>query len=274
CHLWLRRKGADGTLKFFVIGDTHFGFADGRDAEYSDFYRRMGQCPAPRDALSGALKRAAKAKADVVALVGDIISFPTLANVETLAHDLEESGLDWLYTAGNHDWHFEGDGGSDIEQRNRWIAKRLSRFYRGENPLCYSKTVKGVRFVMIDNSAYHILPEQLRFWKSEVASGEPVVLCMHIPLWVEGFSICTCGNPAWGAAKDPYWKIERRERWAERASPETFEFRESVLAAENLVGVFTGHIHRLEVARKGRASMFTVPANRDGSCMEVTVEPA
>ena len=28
----------------------------------------------------------------------------------------------------------------------------------------YARMVKGVRMVMIDNSAYHVTPEQLAFW--------------------------------------------------------------------------------------------------------------
>ena len=268
-NLKLPYDGLVEPVRFFVIGDTHYGYHDGRDDAYADNYRRMAGGKTKPGALASALKRAREFKADIVLLVGDNISFPTYANIETLQRELDESGVDWLYTAGNHDWHFEGMPGSDIDQRRDWIGKRLGRFYRGENPLCHSKVVKGVRFVIIDNSVYHILPEQLEFWKREAAKGDPIALFMHIPLWVDGWGLFTCGCPTWGAETDPYWKIERREKWAVRQAEESFEFREAVLSTPNLVGVFTGHEHRLMAAQVGRSLMFSVPSNRDGSAMSV-----
>ena len=271
-QLLLPWEGLAEPVRFVLIGDTHFGFRDSRDDRYADNYRRMGGCQPELEVLERALKRAKKGKADLVVCVGDNISFPTLANVEKLHGALEGCGVPWIYVAGNHDWHFEGDEGSDLEQRARWIEKRLKPLYQGANPLCYSKVVKGVRFVMIDNSLYHVLPEQLAFWKAEAAKGDPVALCMHIPLWTKGYSITTCGHPDWGAATDPYWKIERRQRWAERLMPSTYEFREAVLSTPNLVGVFTGHEHRVQVSQlENGALMFTTAANSLGNSLEVVV---
>ena len=270
-NLSLPRADVKEPVRVFVIGDTHWGFHDARDDAYAANYKRMAQWPAPADALPKALKRAKDAKADLVVLVGDNISFPTQANIDHLKQALDEGGVDWMYIAGNHDWHFEGLPGSDIAQRAEWAPKRLAPFYRGANPLMASRVVKGVRFVTIDNSVYHILPEQLAFWKAEAAKGDPIALFMHIPLWVEGWGLFTCGNPGWGAATDPYWEIEQREKWAVRQTPETFAFRDAVLATPNLVGVFTGHEHRLMAAQVRNQLMFSVPSNRDGSCLDVTI---
>ena len=83
----------------------------------------------------------------------------------------------------------------------------------------------------------------------------------------------TCGNPAWGAATDPYWEIERRERWAERQSPETFEFSEAVLSTPNLVAVFSGHDHQTMVATERGKLMLSVPWNANGAHFDVTLRP-
>ena len=273
CTLRMPVPGLKESVNFLVVGDTHFNFHDGRDDAYADNYKRMARSPAPRDALAKAMKRAREVQADIVLLVGDILSFPTLANIDHLRAELDRCGLPWLYVAGNHDWHFEGDSGSDIEQRARWAESRLKPFYQGENPIMYSRVVKGVRMVMIDNSVYHVLPEQLAFWKQEAAKGDPIALFMHIPLWLEGWNITTCGHPDWGAATDPYWEIERRERWAEKLMPSTYAFREAVINTPNLVGVFTGHKHKLMVGQSRNALFFSVPWNRDGSCMEVRLSP-
>ena len=274
CTLRMPVQGLKESVNFLVVGDTHFNFHDGRDDAYADNYKRMARSPAPRDALAKAMKRAREVQTDIVLLVGDIISFPTLANIDHLRAELDRCGLPWLYVAGNHDWHFEGDSGSDIEQRARWTESRLKPFYQGENPIMYSRMVKGVRMVMIDNSVYHVLPEQLAFWKQEAAKGDPIALFMHIPLWLEGWNITTCGHPDWGAATDPYWEIERRARWAEKLMPSTYAFREAVINTPNLVGVFTGHKHKLMVGQSRNALFFSVPWNHDGSCMDVRLSPS
>ena len=264
--------GLKDEVRVFWASDTHLGLHDARDEAYAGNYARMAQWPGSTDGFAAFLAKAKAANADLVALTGDIISFPTLANVEFAASALEKSGLGWIYTAGNHDWHFEGDAGSDAEQRTAWTAKRLMRLYPdGADPLMYAKTVKGVRFVAIDNSIYHITEAQLAFWRQEAAKGDPTVLLMHIPLWVEGFGICTCGNPAWGAATDDIWQIERREKWAERQSPESFALREDVLSTPNLVAVFTGHIHRGLVAGERGKHLFSVPCNSKGLFWDVRI---
>ena len=266
--------GLPESVRVRFAGDTHLALHDARDGEYAGNFARMARGPGDCGAFSAMLARAAAEKADLLALAGDIVSFPTLANVGFVAGELRKCGLDWIYTAGNHDWHFEGLPGSDAEQRAEWIERRLKPLYPGDvDPLMYAKVVKGVRFVAIDNSIYHVSEAQLAFWRAEAAKGDPMVLLMHIPLWVEGFPILTCGSPEWGAATDPYWQIERRERWAERQSPETFVFREEVLGTPNLVAVLTGHTHRLLTACVRGKRLLTVPANRRGYHWDIRLVP-
>lgn len=273
--------GLGGKVRVWVAGDTHFGMYDERDAQYSDNYRRMSWGPeryaeiaqAHKSAFERMLAAAKKERIDLLLLAGDIISSPTLANVEYVTEALQASGVNWMYVAGNHDWHFEGDPGSDLEQRDRWIEKRLKPFYpKNVDPLMYSRVVKGVRFVAIDDSAYLIRREQLEFWEAEAAKGDPIVLLMHVPLFAEGWGVFTCGCPFWGAANDPYWKIERREQWrAEGPTPESFAFREAVLTTPNLVGVFTGHIHALMCAHLRGQNMFSVVSNAEGRFLDVRI---
>lgn len=274
--------GLKTDVRVRVVGDTHFGMYDERDAQHADNYRRMSwrgeeyaeTVSSHKAAFEAMLANAKKEKVDLLLLAGDIVSFPTLANVEYVSDALRASGVDWMFVAGNHDWHFEGDTGSDLDQRDRWIVRRLGPLYPEQtNPLMYSRVVKGVRFVAIDNSAYLIRREQLEFWKDEAAKGDPVVLLMHIPLFAEGWGVLTCGCPDWNAANDPYWKIERRERWREEgATPETFAFRESVLATPNLVGVFTGHFHVPMCAHVRGQNLFSVVAGGKGEFLDVRIK--
>lgn len=255
-------------VRVLIVGDTHLDLSDGRDAEYAGYYKRLKRNQGHPEAFRKMIAKVKDEKPDILLLAGDIMSFPTLANVEFLKSTLDESGLNWFYVAGNHDWHFEGVQGSDEQQREQWIAKRLMPLYQGRDPLMSSCSVKGMRFVAIDNSVYHVNERQLEFWKSEAAKGESMVLFMHIPLWTEGWGLFTCGNPGWGAATDPYWEIERREKWAPSQSPSTFAFREAVLSTPNLAAVFSGHIHQIMTAVERGKFMFSVPDNRKGAYVD------
>lgn len=66
------------------------------------------------------LDKAKKEQAALVILGGDIVNFPSLASVEHLKAMLDASGLNWTYTAGNHDWHYEGEPGTSFAQREKW----------------------------------------------------------------------------------------------------------------------------------------------------------
>jgi hypothetical protein len=48
------------------------------------------------------------------------------------------------------------------------------------------------------NSTYEILPEQLDFYRQQVSSNEPLVLLIHIPLYIPGHNLdFGCGHPEW-----------------------------------------------------------------------------
>lgn len=272
--------GFSGTCRFSVIGDTHLWLDDERGLPYVQYSRRMGggQSAAKFFAEKGPVfeRLLAEAKArrsDFTGLVGDIVSFPSEAGVAWSVERLNASGLDWHYIAGNHDWHYEGLSGSDLGQRAEWAPKRLSAFYRGANPLFSSRTVKGVRFVFIDNSTYEILPEQLAFLESELEKGDPTALLMHIALYVPGYGVIEagCGHPRWGAANDPYWEIERRRRWPAGHTPTTYAFRERVFSAPNVIGVFAGHAHRLMISQVNGCMQCVTPDGYSGRFLTVTV---
>ena len=256
--------------RFRVIGDTHFNYFDERDKEYAGNYARMSgvtgkkvhlPSQAPHKYFEQAVDTAKKDGVDAILLVGDILSFPTLANVEYARKKLDECGVPWIYIAGNHDWHFEGLSGSSAELRETWVERRLRPLYEaGDDPMMFSRVVKGVRIVAIDNSTYLLTRQQVEFWKSEAAKGDPIILMMHIPLYSKLGLKDSCASPYWGAAIDWAWKIERRPQWPEKATLETFEFRDAVLSTPNLIGVFTGHVHRAMSMRESGQNMFSVPA--------------
>lgn len=275
------------SLKVVHIADTHLFKDDSRGNPYQEYSGRMakaynqtthfktGEKTHPEEAFEQALQFAKEENADVITLVGDIFSFPSEAAIEWVLSKLKETGIPYIYTAGNHDWHYEGMEGSLETLRDTWIEKRLLPLYQGKHPLMAAYDIKGIRFLAIDNSTYQINQAQLNFFRKQVASGVPLVLLVHIPLYAPGKGIYFgCGNPNWGAATDKGYQIERRPKWPENGhSPTTFDFHKEVFDAPNLLGIFSGHIHRNSVELiKGKAQIVS-DDNASGAFLDISFLP-
>lgn len=270
-----------------MIADTHLFRDDARGDEFRQYSGRMagayhetrhfqtGQPTRPDDGFIDALRAAKESKAELVALVGDIVSFPSEAAVEWALARLGEAGLPWIYTAGNHDWHYEGMPGSLELLRGTWSRRRLAPLYQEDDPLMSVREIHGVRFVTIDDSTYEILPSQLEFFRKQVASGMPLVLFLHIPLHAPGRDLgFGCGNPDWSAATDTGFEIERREKWREGGHTRvTRDFHQEVFSAPNLLGVFAGHIHRASLDVVNGIPQFVTEANATGAYLQLEMIP-
>jgi DNA repair exonuclease SbcCD nuclease subunit len=275
------------SIKVVHIADTHLFIDDERGLPYLAFSQRMAKAynetthfqtgvkTNPEEAFEQALAYAKEVNADLITLVGDIFSFPSESAIEWVQSKLKETGIPYIYTAGNHDWHYEGMEGAMETLRDTWIEKRLLPLYQGNHPLMAAYDVKGLRFLAIDNSTYQINKEQLSFFKEQVASGIPLVLLVHIPMYAPGKKISFgCGNPNWGAATDPGFEIERRPKWPESGHTQTtFNFHREVFNASNLLGIFAGHIHRnsIEVI-KGKPQIVS-DDNANGAYLDIDFLP-
>jgi len=135
--------------------------------------------------------------------------------------------------------------------------------------------IKGVRFLAIDNSTYQINEAQLLFFKEQVASGIPLVLLVHIPMYAPGKSISFgCGNPNWGAATDKNFEIERRPKWpANGHTQTTLNFHKEVFQAPNLLGIFTGHIHRNSIEIIKGKPQIVADDNASGAYLDIDFLP-
>lgn len=247
-------------FKIIHISDSHLTvFKDGK-TEYPEFAKRMNNAYfEPKHYLTGKtgtrlghfeeiLRKAKREKVDLLLLTGDILNNPSIYGVNYLVEKLENCGIDYLYIAGNHDWHFEGMEGSRDSLRHEWIQKRLLPLYQGNNPLCYSKIINGINFIMIDDSTYQINEEQLNFLREQTERNYPIILGMHIPIYqpedIKG-NLFAIGDPRWGYDYDKEsYILERRERWPKEGNKkETLEFVIDVLACKKLLAVFDGHKH-------------------------------
>ncbi len=270
-----------------IVADTHLHTDDERGKPYREFSKRMaagynttrhfrtGKPTNPQQGFLEALKHAADSQVDLLALVGDIFSFPAEASIDWATECLSGVDFPWLYVAGNHDWHYEGMPGSLDDLRDEWIARRLKPLYQGHHPLMASYEIHGIRFLAIDNSQYEILPEQLQFFREQVRTGRPLVLLVHIPLYAPGRPVeFGCGHPDWGAGSDRSHELERRPKWsASGHTAVTMDFHTEVFEADNLLGIFAGHIHRQSIDVINGIPQFVTGANATGAFMDVAIVP-
>jgi UDP-2,3-diacylglucosamine pyrophosphatase LpxH len=270
-----------------MIADTHLFRDDARGEAYKQYSARMaraynetrhfqtGETINPEIGFEGALAAAVENKSSLIALVGDIFSFPSEAAIEWVEEKMNSSGIPYLYTAGNHDWHYEGMEGTSDELRETWISKRLSRFYQGRNPMMQMAEVHGVKFIFIDNSTYEINQEQLDFLNLSLADGSPAVLMVHIPLYAPGRSVWFgCGHPDWNAANDTNFKLERRLPWREEGHTRTtLDFYNTVFESKNILGVLAGHIHNQSVDIINGIPQIVTESNAEGGFLQVRFGP-
>jgi hypothetical protein len=276
------------SVNVLVVADTHLFTDDDRGRPYQQYSARMAKAynqtihfqsrepTNPEQSFARAVNRAQENRVDLLALVGDLFSFPSEAAIDWVGSRLADVTVPYLYVAGNHDWHYEGMEGSLETLRDTWIEKRLKPLYQGNHPLMAAYDVQGIRFLAIDNSHYQILPQQLEFFRQQVSGGKPIVLMVHIPLFAPGRPIgFGCGHPEWGAATDRNYELERRPRWPGSGHTQvTMDFHREVFAAPNLLGIFAGHIHRQSIDVFNGIPQFVTDANAKGAFMEVEFIPA
>jgi predicted phosphodiesterase len=274
-------------VKIIMASDTHLWMDDARGDAFRQYSGRMakaynqtkhfitGEATDPNQSFQQIIQLTNDSKADLLTLPGDIFSFPSEAAIDWSMQQLASLSVPFQYTAGNHDWHYEGMEGSLVNLRKEWSEKRLKPLYQKENPLMSAIDINGVRIISIDNSVNEILPEQLQFFKQHVISGKPLLLFVHIPLYAPGRKTgFGCGHPDWGWDIDKGFEIERRERWPKSGHTKTtMDFHQQVFNAPNLLGVFAGHIHRPSMDVINGIPQFVTEANATGAYLEILVNP-
>ncbi len=271
----VRIEGLRQPVTLLHLTDSHLTEVDARDPDALDSGRRQrahfaayspGGLPT-LEHFRRALAWSSEIGADAVVLTGDIVDFPSVANLDLVADELAATGLPYLYTLGNHDWHVPHLQWSD-ETRARYYP-RFHGLTAG-NPAYQACDVGGVRLVAIDNSTYQVSSDQLAFLQAQLASGQPCLLCMHIPLYVPSLApavLTTWQAPIMLAAEG--WTAETRAAWRVRDADESTRRCYALLTegpVENLVGIVCGHVHfgHADAFRDGRVQYVTRPGFAGG----------
>ncbi|MBN2296027.1 MAG: metallophosphoesterase [Pirellulales bacterium] len=284
-------RGLKKVTRVLHVADSHISVFDESEAAFHQYAARMdkayssvphyktGKPTRPADNFLKLMKMGTDKQVQLIALTGDIINNPSPASVRFVAKAVKKTGIPFMYVAGNHDWHYEGLPGTRAQLRQTWIEKSLLPLYGVKNPLYASNVIGGINFVTIDNSTYQVNDEQLKFFRRETARNMPLVLLMHIPLYLPkdagSNSVSICGDPRWGWDIDKNYKAERRERWSKDGNlPSTNAFVENVKQARNLAAVLVGHTHRSRADTISETAVQYVTAlAADGQYRLITFKP-
>lgn len=267
----IRIEGLARDLKILHVTDSHMAEGDERDpeaAEYVTHYRELfekrtpGAAPA-LEVFNQTVRQGARQGVAAALLTGDMIHFPARAGLDAIRRGVDELGTPFLYALGNHDWHMPV--AEWCEATRDVYYPRFHGLTNGD-PACQSVEVGGVRLIALDNSNYQVSNRQVEFLRTEIASGQPCVLCFHIPLWVE--SLTPAVVDMWKApimmGVERGWTPEKMNEWkVAEATGSTRACRELLVSgdSQNVAAIFCGHVHfaHADEYRPGRYQYVTAP---------------
>lgn len=276
-------------VHLFALADTHLYETDERNAPYHAYSARMEgaynavphyrthQPTTPAASFRESMEIAAKSPADAVIHLGDLVSFPSEYSIEYASALIQAMGKPFYYTSGNHDWNYEGlDDQDKFKARDEWIH-RLKPFYpEGVNPYMYSVEIKGVKLIFIDDSADDILPEQLDFFRKEVAEGKPSLLLMHIGQAFPGHDSFYLGYPRHRPVYTPGKGLSMLSKADGTHARRIEQFFDQVMKAsreDNLLATVVGHEHDVRSEEAENHRQFVLPFNADGSYTDIYLLP-
>ena len=184
-------------------------------------------------------------QADMLFLTGDIIDFPSDANLSLLKSCVRNSPVPSMYITGNHDWSFFDNYNS-----------------------AYARQTYLPQLAALDNAMDEVPGEALNGLRKLCQGTKPIILLMHIPMTVETLTQPT--KNVWG--RDICMGPGGVGYWLDTV----YGLYQLVAVQETpIVAVVTGHVHfsHEDTLPNGVPQIVTGTASQGGLCRVITVEP-
>ncbi len=224
----------------------------------------------PEDVLPVYSDYARAVCADLLLLTGDLMDFPSDANISRLGDFVEHAPVPVLYVTGNHDWSY-----ADDYHTPHATERHLPRIYAlsGTTKSVFVRETDEIVFVAVDNGLERIPAEAPAVYTEALsrarAAGKALILTMHIPFVADtltgdttrvwGRDICI-GPGACGANDETSMAFFRAVTESEDRAPDV---------------VITGHLHfdHEDVFPNGVPQIVTNIAS-GGHCRVIRLLPA
>ena len=136
--------------------------------------------------FSEIIKEANEKQPDLVLFGGDIIDFPSDANIAFLKEELAGLSVPYLFVMGNHDWTYPWEYMTPQGvQKYRPLIEEIT----GIDSYVGMKEFKDVVFLGVDNSSNQLAPEAVSGIEQAYKTGKPIVLVQHVPFSSENLIV-------------------------------------------------------------------------------------
>lgn len=140
------------------------------------------------------MKYANEQQVDAVLLGGDIIDYPSEANINFLKENLAQLEMPVLYTLGNHDWTYPWEYMTETA-KTEYIP--LLEPMVKEGGVIQTLDMGEFLVVGIDNSSNQVNPEALEEYMTLLEKDKPVIVVTHVPFMTQ--SVLENAKEVWGS---------------------------------------------------------------------------
>jgi len=182
-------EGLNGEYEFLYLTDTHMIVQDKADSQqikenakvrYDEFRNSEGVPSAEQ--FDEWMNYANEEGLDGVLLGGDIIDYPSEANIQHLKKNLDVLQMPYVYTLGNHDWTYPWEY-MTLKGLETYLPM-LDEFVEG-NSAVHSRDYGEFVVVAVDNSSNQINDGAMAECERIFSEGKPVILMLHVPIMTQ-----------------------------------------------------------------------------------------
>ena len=171
--------------EIWYLADSHIIVENGNEDEQTKAYASerkpgfMHESGYSSDVVfSQFIDMANEQKPDLVLLGGDIIDFPSEANVAFLKSELQRLAVPYIMTYGNHDWTFPWEYMTEEgKAKYRPMLEEVMTDHYAE--------FTDLTVVAVDNSSNQVEVDSMESLTNVTENGKPMILLMHVPLSTE-----------------------------------------------------------------------------------------
>ena len=184
--------GLKNSYRFIQISDSHLVLCDDRDSKrhqeianwrVDTFKHREITSTERFDAIIEMIHKDPE-KYDGVLFTGDIIDFPTKANIEYMKNAISGLPIPYVYTLGNHDWSYLDIDEYHSEYSKNELRPQFAEFTCG-NTAVHKKKIGEICFIAVDNGEDIYEADTLRQFSELISGEENVIVLQHAPLYSE-----------------------------------------------------------------------------------------
>ena len=177
--------GLDKPMDIIFIADTHISLCDERDSAVSDKAALRYQSFLSPDGLHSdemfaeEMDYVKDMSPDLLILGGDIIDSAMYASIEYVDKALKDTGVEYIYGMGNHDFEYGKEYYSDVAYSE--YLPRLSAVSGTDNGF-QTREYDECVIMVVDDDNNQVTRGALDKLKELSEQDKPVILCTHVPI--------------------------------------------------------------------------------------------